>query len=90
MKSAPLPITLVSIEKDPDKAKVKSAKAKRWKIRMNTLHQVVPMFFLIQFVMVLVALVTAMLCADPGYSLPTRKSSRPVMTRLSTGTHKSA
>ena len=43
---------------------------------MNALHQIVPMFLLIQFVVVLVALVSAMLLAEPQYLLPTRRSSR--------------
>jgi hypothetical protein len=34
---------------------------------MSVLHQMVPMFFLIQFVVVLVALIAAMLLADPQY-----------------------
>jgi hypothetical protein len=40
---------------------------------MSALHQVVPMFMLIQFVVVLAALVVAMVFADPQLSLPTRK-----------------
>jgi hypothetical protein len=34
---------------------------------MSVLHQMVPMFFLVQFVVVLVALIAAMLLADPQY-----------------------
>jgi len=43
---------------------------------MRTLHQIVPMFMLIQFLVVLVALVAAMLLADPQVALPARQSSR--------------
>ncbi len=42
---------------------------------MSALHQMVPMFFLIQFVVVLVALTVAMLWADPQCSVPARKIS---------------
>lgn len=48
---------------------------------MNALHQMVPMFVLIQFVVVLVALVVAMVFADPQLSLPTRKAPQRVMAR---------
>ena len=53
---------------------------------MSTLHQMVPMFLLVQFVVVLVALTAAMLMADPQFSLPTRKSSRRV-ARFITSSH---
>jgi hypothetical protein len=39
------------------------------------------MFFAIQFVMVLAALVAAMLFATPEFSLPAKRSSRRVMAR---------
>ena len=43
---------------------------------MSVLHQMVPMFFLIQFVVVLLALVVSMFFADSQVSLPARKSRR--------------
>jgi hypothetical protein len=52
---------------------------------MSALHQMVPMFFLIQFVVVLVALIAATRMADPQLSLPSRKSSRRAMARPITG-----
>jgi len=45
---------------------------------MSALHQMVPMFFMIQFVVVLVALVASMLFAGPEFSLPAGKSPRRV------------
>ncbi|HMD85188.1 MAG TPA: hypothetical protein VKO18_10880 [Terriglobia bacterium] len=48
---------------------------------MSALHQIIPIFLLIQFVVVLVALIAATRMADPQLSLPTRKSSRRVMAR---------
>jgi hypothetical protein len=45
---------------------------------MSALHQMVPMFFLIQFVVVLVAMIAAMLWADPECSVPARKVSHGV------------
>jgi hypothetical protein len=45
---------------------------------MSALHQMVPTFFLIQFVVVLVALLVAMLSADPQCSIPGRKVSHGV------------
>jgi hypothetical protein len=39
------------------------------------------MFFAIQFVVVLVALVSAMLFASPEFSLPARKSHRRITPR---------
>lgn len=48
-------------------------------------HQVVPMFFLIQFIVVLVALVAAMLMADSQFSLPPRKSSRRAIAQFMNG-----
>jgi hypothetical protein len=52
---------------------------------MSVLHQMVPILFVIQFVLVLLALVSAMLFADPQVSLPARKSSRRDMARPITG-----
>ena len=45
---------------------------------MSALHQIVPMFFLIQFVVVLIALTVAMLWADPQRLVPARKDSHGV------------
>jgi hypothetical protein len=45
---------------------------------MSALHQMVPMFFLIQFVVVLVALIAATRMGDPQLSIPARKSPRRV------------
>ena len=42
---------------------------------MTILHQMVPMFFLIQFVVVLVGLAAAMLWVDPQFVLPACKTS---------------
>jgi hypothetical protein len=47
---------------------------------MSALHQMVPMFFLIQFVMVLIALTVAMLWADPQCSVPAKKVPHGVGT----------
>jgi len=47
---------------------------------MSALHQMVPMFFLIQFVVVLIALAVAMLWADPQCLVPSRKVSHGVAT----------
>jgi hypothetical protein len=43
----------------------------RWE-KMRALDLIVPVFFAIQFVVVLVAVVSAMLLADPEVSLPAR------------------
>lgn len=43
---------------------------------MHALHSVVPMFMLIQFFVVLAALVSAMLFADPQATLPAQQASR--------------
>jgi hypothetical protein len=51
-------------------------KAQRREASMSALHQMVPVFFLIQFVIVLVALVAAILMVDSQFSLPAKKSSR--------------
>jgi hypothetical protein len=60
-------------------------KAQRREEEMSALHQMVPMFFLIQFVVVLVALVVAMLLADSQFSLPARKSSHRVTSHVIDG-----
>jgi hypothetical protein len=57
-------------------------KAQRREEKLSALHQMVPMFFLIQFVVVLVALVVAMLLADSQFSLPAKKSSRRRMAHV--------
>lgn len=44
---------------------------------MSMLRGVVPVFFLIQFVIVLMALTAAMLSADPESKLPRRRNSAP-------------
>jgi hypothetical protein len=49
---------------------------------MSALHQMVPMFFLIQFVVVLVALIVAMLLADSQFYLPARRSARHRMAQV--------
>jgi len=51
---------------------------------MRALHLMVPMFFAIQFVVVLAALVAAMVFADPQVPLPARKPSRRDMARPKT------
>lgn len=48
---------------------------------MSALHQMIPILFVIQFVLVLLALVAAMLFAEPQALLPVRKSPRRVMAR---------
>jgi hypothetical protein len=62
-----------------------SSKAQRREAKMIAPHQVVPMFFLIQFIVVLVALVAAMLMADSQFSLPPRKSSRRAIAQFMNG-----
>jgi hypothetical protein len=55
---------------------------------MSALHSVVPMFMLIQFLVVLIALVSAMLFADPQAALLACKSSRQERVRPATGRRK--
>ena len=55
---------------------------------MSVLHQMVPMFFLIQFVVVLMALVVAMLFADSQFSLPARRSRHSATSRVFDGSKK--
>jgi hypothetical protein len=43
---------------------------------MSALQQLVPMFFVLQFIVVLVALAAAMVLADPELSLVTRRPAR--------------
>jgi hypothetical protein len=52
---------------------------------MSALHLMVPMFFAIQFVLVLVAMVATMMFADPQVYLPARKPSRRDLARPKTG-----
>ena len=52
---------------------------------MSALRLMVPIFMLIQFFVVLLALVSAMLFADPQAALPTCKPSRRESVRPSTG-----
>jgi hypothetical protein len=47
---------------------------------MSALHQLVPVFMLVQFMVVLVALIAAARLADPQLSLSTRKSFRRVVS----------
>jgi hypothetical protein len=49
---------------------------------MSVLHHMVPILMFIQFIVVLVAVVAAMLLADPQCSLPARKSSRPPLRQF--------
>ena len=48
---------------------------------MSFLHHIVPMFFLIQFLVVMVALVSAMLLAAPQLALFVRDPSRRAAAR---------
>jgi hypothetical protein len=75
----------MNVQEAGTSGKVESAKAQRWEVRMSTLHQIALVFFLIQFVVVLVALIAATRLADPQLSLPTRKFSRRDMARPITG-----
>ena len=43
---------------------------------MSALQQLVPMFFVLQFIVVLVALAAAMIFADPELSLAARRPPR--------------
>ena len=52
---------------------------------MSALHEMVPMFFLIQFAVVLLALVVAMLFSDSQFSLPARKSRRHATSHVFDG-----
>jgi hypothetical protein len=70
-----------NIERERGQARGQISKAKRREEKMSALHQVVPMFLLIQFVVVLVAIVAAMLLADPQYSLPAQRASRRPVAR---------
>ena len=58
-----------------------SGRPKRREVRVSALQQLVPMFFMIQFVVVLVGLLTAMVFADPQLSLATRRPTRRVRVR---------
>jgi hypothetical protein len=57
-----------------------SAKAGRFEAKMSTLHHMAPMLFLLQFLVVLTALVAATRLADPQVKLRHRKSSGRAMT----------
>jgi hypothetical protein len=72
----------MSVEENRHEFDSQNGRAERREVRMSALHQVVPMFLLIQFVVVLVALVSAMVLADRQYSIPARKSSRNAVTKL--------
>jgi len=54
---------------------------------MSALHLLVPIFFLIQFVLVLLALVSAMLLADPQIALSVYQPSHRDRGRRNTGGH---
>ena len=58
-----------------------SGRPKRREVRVSALQQLVPMFFVIQFVVVLVGLVTAMVFADPQLSLAIRPPTRRARVR---------
>ncbi|HTS70887.1 MAG TPA: hypothetical protein VMO17_18035 [Terriglobia bacterium] len=51
---------------------------------MSTVPQIAMIFFLIQFIVVLVALIAATRMADPQLSLPTRKLSQRLLMRAMT------
>ena len=46
---------------------------------MSALQQLVPVFFVFQFIIVLVGLVVAMVFADPQVAVPSMRSSRRVL-----------
>lgn len=64
-----------------------SAKAKRLEVGMSTLNQMAPMFLLIQFLVLLLALVAATRLADPQFSLRTGKSFRRAKAPPIAGSH---
>ena len=51
---------------------------------MSTLHLMVPAFFTIQFSLVLLAMVSALLFADPQAAIPTRRRLRHNQPRRKT------
>lgn len=65
--------------------KAESAKAWRREDQMSTLHQIAPVFFLMQFLVVLMALIAATRMADPQLSLPSKKLFRRLRERSITG-----
>jgi hypothetical protein len=75
----------MNVEEGRKEFHCESAKAGRREVRMSTLNQMAPMFLLVQFLVVLLALVAATRLADPQFSLRTRKSSRRAMTLPMTG-----
>lgn len=56
----------------------------RREVRMSTVPQIAMIFFLIQFIVVLVALIAATRMADPQLSLPTRRLSQRLLVRAMT------
>ena len=54
---------------------------------MSALHLLVPIFFVIQFVVVLLALVSTMLFADPQMAFSVYQPSRRDRGRRNTGGH---
>jgi hypothetical protein len=81
----PLPITTMNDARGRKESKAAKFKAKYKEERMSALRLMVPIFMLIQFFVVLLALVSAMLFADPQAALPTCKPSRRESVRPSTG-----
>ena len=52
---------------------------------MSALRLLVPAILTIQFLLVLVALVSAMLFAEPQITLPSKRKAQPVNARRRTG-----
>lgn len=71
--------------KRPEESKAAKFKAKYGEEGMSALRMIVPIFMLIQFSVVLLALVSAMLFADPQATLLACKHSRRQNVRPATG-----
>jgi len=71
--------------KSRNERRLASFEAERWEDEMSALQLIVPMFLAIQFVLVLVALVSALLFAGPPAALPARQPSRRDNRRRQTG-----
>jgi hypothetical protein len=82
--SALPPITLVNAARGQNECSVASFKVGQWEDRMRTLHVMVPVFFTIQFVVVLLAMAAAMAFADPRAGIPTRRTFRRNQPRRKT------
>ena len=63
-------------ERRPEGAANLNASRPREEVRMSALHQIVPIFLLLQFFVILGGLAMAMLFAAPETLLPSRKTSR--------------